>query len=160
MRVEVKWVCTCFVLAPAPETGLYRVKPASVKLLKWVVFSVALAVAPLLLNALRCITRKDIAFTLTGLLERGELLLVSAAIAASAVGDLATSGITTAQKSKIVLGGIASGIILLSSWLFADISVGWQVNTEQMSSDGITLISCWLFAAAVVTGACCTALSD
>ena len=92
--------------------------------------------------------------------EHGELLLVSVALAGSGLGDLLISGVLKHLKKKLAVGFMAVLIIFSATWIFADISAGWQLNQAQMDSDGISFTSWVIFGCAVLTGGCCIALSE
>jgi hypothetical protein len=62
-----------------------------VRLAKWLIFSVLLALLPLALNYLHVLTRGGDP-TLERLLGKGELLLIAASISAAAVGSVIGSG--------------------------------------------------------------------
>jgi hypothetical protein len=118
------------------------------KLVRWLVFSVIFALLPLAFNYLR-ISIRGTAPTLALLLSRGELLLVCAAIAATAIGELIGSG-GERKIAKYVAGGGCVFVLFLASALFAEISTaiysGAPVNSEFVSNSsifvfGFTLIS-------------------
>jgi hypothetical protein len=63
------------------------------KLLRWMIFSVIVALTPLWLNAVILLTKnKSISEVPVLVLAGGELLLISTAIAADAIGDLIATG--------------------------------------------------------------------
>jgi len=55
---------------------------------RWGFFAVVLALLPVMLGGLTAVTRANETFRFEALFERGELLLVTAAVLGAALGDL------------------------------------------------------------------------
>jgi hypothetical protein len=127
------------------------------KIVRWLIFSVVIALLPLAFNYIRILIQGTNP-TLVVLLSRGELLLVSAAIAAAAIGELIASG-EEWRIAKYVAGGGCVSVLFLTSALFAEISnatySGAAVNSALISSS-----SALLFGFAVVSSASCIVLAE
>ena len=81
-------------------------------LMRWFVFSVLVALLPLVLNALIVATDAE-PFSLVQLVARGELLIIAAALCAGAIGDLIGRG-TQRASAKIVAGGACVMLLFLN----------------------------------------------
>ena len=90
------------------------------KLVRWLVFSVAIALLPLAFNGLKVLGRGE-TLTFVSLCSRGELLLISAAISAAAIGELVGRGGGKAIPKLLAVGSCVI-ILALASWWFADVS--------------------------------------
>ena len=121
----------------------------------WLIFSVFLALTPLIFNgATDFINGSNVDFS--QLLGRGELLIVSVAIGADATGKLIGSG--EKQKIfKIIAAGACILLVIISSLLFAVISrsTGIPIDIGRVSSS-----SCLMFLMIIVSGASCTLLAE
>lgn len=121
----------------------------------WLIFSVFLALTPLIFNgATDFINGSNI--NLSQLLGKGELLIVSVAIGADATGKLI--GSSEKQKIfKIIAAGACILLVIISSLLFAVVSrsTGNPININRVSSS-----SCLMFLMIIVTGTSCTLLAE
>ncbi len=81
--------------------------------------------------------------------SRGELLIVSAAIAAGAVGELIASGRALAIP-KLISGGGCILILFLASLWFADISVA-AISGQVIDARTVSVYSMYIFAFTVVS---------
>lgn len=124
------------------------------KLLRWLIFSVILALLPLVFNYLHVVTRGG-APTFDVLLGQGQLLLVVAAISGSALGNLFGSG-KNWLGGKMVAGGGSLCILALSSYYFADITAA----SSNLNFHFIAISSLAFFACAVGSAAGCVALAE
>ena len=90
------------------------------KLVRWCMFSVLIALAPLAASyfSLQVDRREP---SLEMLLGRGELLLICATIAAAAIGELIPTGREMPVR-KLVAGGSCMAVVVASSRYFADMS--------------------------------------
>jgi len=127
------------------------------RLLHWLIFSVAMALLPIVFTALSLKTRGN-AIELTLLVKHGELLIVAAALSASGVGEILLARSPT-SLTRTVVGGAALGILGLASFYFADVSAGYR-SGEQLRVDVIRDTSLWLFGFSVLTGGSCVALRE
>jgi uncharacterized membrane protein len=100
------------------------------RLLKWVFFSVLIALIPIGITFLNELTEDNApAWLVIGkrVLAHGELLLISAAIAADAVGDLIGAG-KQYLTLKISSGGACMLIILSAALWYANIAAMLQAG--------------------------------
>jgi hypothetical protein len=127
------------------------------RVVRWLIFSVIIALLPLAFNYLRIFIRGTIP-SLILLLSHGELLLVSAAIAATAIGELVASG-EERKIAKYVAGGGCVSILFLASALFAEISSaiysGASISSELVSSS-----STLMFGFTVISSISCIVLAE
>lgn len=97
--------------------------------------------------------------TLTEVTSNGELLLISVALAAAAIGDLLGKRNGTLTMPKLISSGICMLMLLIASFYYADISAcrmsGQPIQDGVIAS--VSLISC---ACTLVCGGCCVALSE
>jgi hypothetical protein len=96
-------------------------------LILFLFFRVLLSLVPIVYNGVRIATTggQDPFGTA---IERGELLLLTAAMCGGSVGVLIGSG-ATFQIYKIIAGGAAIIILMLSSLYYADISALYRAGT-------------------------------
>jgi hypothetical protein len=113
------------------------------KLLRWFIFSVLIALVPLAVSylGLRLDRQEPSLYLLT---ERGELLLISTAIASAAVGELIPAGRARAIR-KLIAGGSCILLIMLSSFAFAAIQA--RSNADPLT---VFAASVWLFAGSLL----------
>lgn len=120
-------------------------------------FSVFIALLPLLFNGLAAFGRQS-AVTLSTMLGRGELLLISGAIAAAAIGEIIASG-EDHKVRKLFAGGGCVLVLALTSLWFADISTAYKAGT--LIDEGVVAIgSLIIFLATIITSGSCVALSE
>jgi hypothetical protein len=91
------------------------------------------------------------------LLGQGELLLVSAGVAASGAGELSGEPIRQLRRLQIVLSGLAYLIVCVASLWFASTAT-LRVANRTVDDGVVAYGSVIVFGAAIVTGACCVAL--
>ena len=122
------------------------------RLISWIIFSVFVALVPLAFNAASLHTRQGPTQPRT-ILDRGELLLITAALCAAAIGELFASpqvdGIV--RLSKLIAGGAVVLILLFSSLYFADVSSA-HASGVNLNLGIIRKFSIGLFAAAFLAG--------
>lgn len=125
------------------------------KLVRWALFGVVIALLPIAFSGFKILHRGE-AFDHSLLLSDGELLLVSAGIAAAAIGEIVASG-ANAKILKVVCGAGATALLMISSFSFADIA-----SLSPTLSDGAAIAaeSLWIFAFTVLSGASCIILSE
>ncbi|WP_204298812.1 hypothetical protein [Actinoplanes campanulatus] len=129
----------------------------SEKVIRWLMFGVAFATLPLLLNFLLAITSSR-EMGLDRLLGQGELLLVSAGVAASGAGELSGEAIAALRRFQVFLSGCAYLLVCTASVWFASTATlragGQKVNESAVANGSLVL-----FLAAIITGMCCVGLS-
>lgn len=120
----------------------------SVKIIRWLVFSVAIALLPLVANLLK--TNTEITpWELSTIIGRGELLLIVAALCATAIGDLVGST-DHLQGWKIVSGGACIVLLLLATIYYEHVSslpliIVEEIELEAIRLEAIVSTSLWLF---------------
>ena len=123
------------------------------KLIHWSIFNVSIALLPLLFNLMFLfIQEKFPGFNI--LLYRGELLIISAAISADALGEY-VNGTITNKTAKLIIGGSCVLLLAMSSLLFAAIAI----NAEQLNQNRVAIISVSVFLATILTSGICKYLS-
>jgi hypothetical protein len=90
------------------------------RLVQWLIFSVAVAIAPLIFSYISQLTR-GLDPSIGVILRNGELLLISTAIAAEAIGELLSSK-TASPTNKMISGGCSILVLFFGSLWFADIT--------------------------------------
>ena len=131
-----------------------------IKLARWAIFSVVIALLPIFFSALSMMTRGETVGLVGGFessIDWGELLILAAAMCAAAVGELVPTG-AAAPLRKILAGGGAIVVIVLASLYFADVSAATLAN-QHVQTDVIRTTSLWLFGTAVVSSGSCIALA-
>jgi hypothetical protein len=127
------------------------------KLVKWLIFSVVLALIPILVAYLGQITR--------GVLPpwhetfgRGELLLIAAAMCATSSGELFTAS-GSSRLGKLLAGGAAIVLLLVSASYFAEVSSSMR---SQAAIDTLVVaqLSLFLYACSFLSSAGCVYLSE
>ncbi len=127
------------------------------KVLRWMIFSVVLALIPLLANALITVTF-GASLTLTGMLEHGELLLIAAALSAAGAGEL--FGTSNTNKLKKITAGGGSILILLSAAIyFASISSAASMGAL-IDISMVSIVSIVFYVCALIASFSCVALSE
>lgn len=124
----------------------------SEKLTRWLIFNVMIALVPLSAGFLGLqLARQEL--SLHTLTARGELLLISSAIAAAAVGELIPAGRARATR-KLCAGGSCILLVLLSSLFFAAIQARQDADPQSILS-----LSLWMFAGTLLAGFSCVYLA-
>src|SRR5437899_9488588 len=90
------------------------------RLLKWAFFTVLVSLAPLILTGL--ILWADDKMILSLVWPHGELLLISTAIGADAIGEMIPTG-PTARNAKIVSAGSCIVLLIVSALWYAVVQV-------------------------------------
>lgn len=128
------------------------------KLTKWLIFSVFLALVPLAVSLLFQFTHTK-QVNLETSLAHGELLLITAVICASSMGELFGAG-PRYKIPKILSGGASVLIFLFTVIYFADVSANNFLNSAIIDKFMVCKISIILFISAFFTSACCITLSE
>jgi hypothetical protein len=125
-------------------------------LIRWIIFSVIITLTPLFYNVLRNIGRGK-GVNLVKLVANGELLLVSAAISAGALGHLFGSE-GTMGRSEILSGGGCVWVLMIATYWFADVSELRESGggAEKAIATGSLII----FIIAVIAGFFCVLLGQ
>ena len=131
------------------------------KLMRWLIFSVVLALVPLAFTALRLSTRGDSPSLLTCLLRaisRGELLLIAAILCGRSSGELVGSG-TSYRISKTISAGGAVILLMLAALYFADVTAA-QLSGQHIEAALVQKVSLILFVCGLFCSASCLTLAE
>jgi len=123
------------------------------RLLKWFFFTVLVSLVPFGMVAV-AFWSGDTEFRMADLWPHGELLVVSTALAADAMGGLIPTN-PTASRAKIVSGGCCVLVLLISAIWYAMIQDRPGFKVDKISEGSIAL-----FGFTVVVCACCKALAE
>ena len=128
-------------------------------MIEWVMFSVVIALLPLLFNLLRALGKGE-GMSLSRLFSHGELLLVSAAISAAGLGHLFDAQ-SPAIILRVVSGGACVVVLMIASFWFADISGAWDSNPAvRLNLKVICVGSIIIFTCGVIASSCCVLLGE
>jgi hypothetical protein len=125
----------------------------SERLVRWFVFSVVIALLPLGFRYLLEAT-DGAPPTITRLLSQGELLLVSSAIAAAAVGELIGRG-RRRPILQLFAGGGCIATVLIASLYFAYVSTRTAARPTVVATTSV-----WLFVLTLIASASCVILAE
>lgn len=126
------------------------------KMARWLIFSVIIALVPLVFAFVNA-QMKNVQADWTTTLGNGELLIVIAAICAGAVGELFGSS-NRFKVSKIVAGGSTVVVLIFSALVFASIEPAGAATVAQKGV--IATASIYLFLFAIGCCASCIVLSE
>lgn len=129
------------------------------RFIRWLVFSVVLALLPIGLNAIKTIFRAGETFAWLGLIEHGELLIIAAAVSAAAMGLLIGTGNGRFKIGKIIAGGAALIMTLVAASSYADLSAAIGAGVP-MKPDAIFATSIVVFICSFVASAGCVVLGE
>lgn len=128
------------------------------KVIRWIIFSVIIGITPIFLNFFSILFSKEIDFSFFLLVSKGESFLISAVIAAGAVGELIGRG-QRWEIGKIISGGSCLLLLIFSSYLFSRISgLGPTELLDQMNSINTTSVT--IFSCTFIASAFCVALAE
>lgn len=152
--------------AVPPDSGLNVGKPPHGKngrfifrkLLGWFIFTLIFSLLPIYLNWLSGVSR-DQALTMVNLTSHGELLIISVAITAAALGEIITNDPKRLPELKIISIGTSMVILVISSWWYSDITTALRLG-EEMNLVITSRYSLAIFLLAVLTSAINVALSE
>jgi len=136
--------------------GLAESEYMEAHLIRWVIFSVIITLTPLSYNFLRNLSRGK-ATSLVKLVSNGELLLISGAISAGALGHLFGSE-GTMGLAEILSGGGCVWVLMIATYWFADVSELRKLN--EGAEKTIAVGSLIIFIFAVTTGSFCVLLGQ
>jgi hypothetical protein len=141
-RIDVKW----------------HERPLAQKLTTWLIFGVVIALTPFILEFLKRLGREQ-EMSLGGVLGTGQLLLVSAAIAAGATGELVLVEVPSRRRlAKLITIGCCVLSVIVSSLWFGDISGAIQEGKPPDPSR-VSNGSIFVFIFTLISSAGCLALS-
>lgn len=129
----------------------------SEKVVRWLFFGVAFSTLPIIANFLLTVTQ-GINPVIPSLLGRGDLLIISAGVAATGVGEL--QGVTENGMKRIRIAVTAATYLIVCSASLWFASVATSIASKvPVQEDTIAVGSVILFCASVVSGASCVALA-
>lgn len=127
------------------------------KMAKWALFSVTMALVPLVAAFLAQVTRGNTP-PWNEIVGRGELLLITAAICARSAGEL-FAGRSGGEVEKILAGGGTLVLMLLTAIYFADVASAIR-KKDVLDLGMVTYISLVVFVCAILSGGRCIYLSE
>jgi hypothetical protein len=128
------------------------------RLSRWLIFTVCLALLPVLSAAVRMRTfSKPVSLAI--LTAHGELLLVATAVGGSAIGELISSRTRKKSSLKVICGGMCLLAIIMSSGWFADIA-STQEASGLMDPSFIAYGSLTMMILALLAGGSCVVISE
>ncbi len=133
---------------------------SNIKLAKWAVFGVVIALVPIYFGMM-VIFIKSQSFNFVEVIGNGELLMINAVMCAIAIGEM-TGPQTTCRLRKIISMGATILILLLSAFLFAYVtdlresSAGYSIENKNIVAE----LSLFFFLFGTIASGCCTWLSE
>jgi hypothetical protein len=135
----------------------------SPRLLRWALFSVIIALLPLVFRFVWDHTQMQVRNpSIASLLDEGELLLISAALAAAAIGELLPQAWRTSPavsspppQTVIISSGCSVITVLFSSLYYAAVS-----SSSTVKPNVVAIVSVVLFLISLVSSAGCVILSE
>jgi hypothetical protein len=121
---------------------------------KWLFLAVVLALLPIAVNGVSAVIRDEGDFQFESMYERGELLLVSAAVLGAAVTELISRDNRRLPTLRLFVGLVAGAIAFAASMWFADISAGLR-DKESLDVDRIVVWSTYVSMGAIVSSVSC-----
>lgn len=125
---------------------------------RWLFLAVVLALLPLGVSGLSAAIRNEPNFHFQQMYERGELLLVSAAVLGAAATELIARGHQRLGTLRLFVGLFAGAIAIAASMWFADIAAGLR-DEAQLNGHRIAVWSSYVFLGAAVTSVSCLVVS-
>jgi len=114
----------------------------TIRIIKWIIFGVILALAPIGFDYLNQATHVD-APRFTEVISKGELALVCAGIAGAAIGELIGSGKDLLALKMISGGGSVVIVLVAAAWyaqIASDARAGAPYNKDTVASYSIWLL--------------------
>ena len=131
------------------------------KVVRWLVFTVLLALVPIAFSIFRLSTRDGsipLADSVGSVLSGGELLLIAAILCGGAAGELFGAG-PRFRVLKVLSSGAAILLLLFSAMYFADVTA-IRLSGGTLDNVLVQQTSVQVFFAAVVCSASCISLSE
>ena len=149
------------LLCPAhqrDEKG-FKMAEAFDKVARWLVFSVALGIIPLVVSAFCLATfgvPTTISHSLSVVVSHGELLIIAALLCGTASGEIVGTG-GGYRTLKAVSCGLAIILLLFSALYYADVSLAQSLG-KQIDLNLVQTTSLKVFEASLVCSSVCIAL--
>lgn len=128
-----------------------------VRLVRWCIFSVAVTLLPIIFNLIKCMVNSNCTLSITYLFCHGELLIISNAIAGSAIGQVIAVR-NTRHVPTLIAAGSCVIILSLSSFLYAEMTAAGSTNSYD--PHGISITSLVMFILTILAGASCVILAE
>ena len=122
------------------------------RLIRWLIFSVVVSLVPLLLAYASDQTRGGTP-TLVSILSKGDLLLISTALAAAAIGDLLPAAQAMPVRAMLAGGGCVVSVLFGSSY-YAAIVTGSVARPDLVADYSVAL-----FGMTLLSGASCVLMA-
>lgn len=137
---------------------------ALTRLLRWLLFTVALALVPFAYFVVRGVTSGDPA-TPADVLGGGDLYLVAAAVCAAGIGELAAARTSRPPPVHVATLGFALLVVVFAALLFADTAAARNHASGTSAPplhdpDAVVTVSAWVLATAMVAGGACVGLAE
>jgi hypothetical protein len=120
-------------------------------------FGVLVALIPILFAAVNAFL-KGHNVDWSSLLSHGELLLITVGICAGALGELLSTR-TRSEALDLVLGGFATIIVIVASYIFSNISSS-IIAGERLDKGLIMELSLWSFSAGFIISLTCISIKE
>lgn len=137
---------------------------ALTRLVRWLLFTVALAVVPFAFFVVRGLTYGR-APTPAEVLGGGDLYLVAAAACAAGIGELAGTRTSRPPPLQVATIGFALLVVVFAALLFADAAAARRHANGTTAPavpdpDSVATVSTWVMATAMVAGGACVGLAE
>ncbi|HVF05834.1 MAG TPA: hypothetical protein VNA20_13410 [Frankiaceae bacterium] len=134
------------------------------RLVRWVLFTVAIALVPFAFFWVRS-TQRGASAGLADVVGGGDLYLVAAAIVAGGIGELAGARRRRQPLTLLLAYGFAVLVLLWSALLFADTAAARTSATgtgapPPADPAAVAVMSTWVIGAAVLSGGICVGLAE
>jgi hypothetical protein len=125
------------------------------KVTRWFLFTVIAAIVPLVFGLIKLYSH-DRPLSLEAISSKGELLLISAGIAGTAIGELIAGGTNKYSRVKLICGSLCFLTLSVSGMWFADVSISAEsANLAKLAYGSLVIFGVTLFASGG-----CVALSE
>ena len=128
-----------------------------VRVLKWICFSGLVSLLPLGI-AVIVLTMHNQYRDASQLYERGELMLISATLLATAMGDIMTSGFHRI-RTKVFVGAVTVALLVGTSVWYAT-TLESIIAAEAYNHVALLRASPWMFSFSMAAGLACVMLSE
>lgn len=128
-----------------------------IKLVKWLLFSVLVALAPIVGGWLIQATRANTP-PVFDLISHGELLLIAVALSSAAGGELIGTG-ESMKLYKMFAAGISALIVIVAALYFSNVSASIAAG-EALNVLFLERASIVIYISAIISSASCIALSE
>lgn len=149
---------TVTAAVPAPDSSAAKREEALTKVAHWIFFGVVFSVMPILAELLGSGSRKG-GPSFWDLIGRGELLIVTAGLAAAAAGQILTKRTGKRRFLANVLAFANITIACLASVMYANVTVG-LTDGVKINQHAVGVNSLWFFVITFVTAGSSTLIVE